>query len=85
MTQSNSLLLCALKESQGEGSNCVIQVRSNVAEIWELTPVVARTGRITQLLKDSLYRGEEEEEHEIGKVSKATALKSLKKLRIRKD
>jgi hypothetical protein len=68
MTQSNSLLLCALRPSQEDSLKGAIHVRSNVAEIWELTPVVARVGRIAQLLKDSLYYGEEEE-LDLGEVS----------------
>jgi hypothetical protein len=64
MTQSNSLLLCNLKDAEASGSDCLAQIRSNVAEIWELTPVVARTGRIAKLLQDSMYFGEDEEEEE---------------------
>ena len=62
MTQSNSILLCAMSmQSDGIAPACQAQVRSNVAEIWELTPIVARTGRIPQLLKESLYSGEEDD------------------------
>jgi hypothetical protein len=68
MTQSNSLLLCALQPSQEDSLKGAIHVRSNVVEIWELTPIVARVGRIAQLLKDSLYYGEEEE-LDLGEVS----------------
>jgi hypothetical protein len=72
MTQSNSLLLCDLKESpETAESECALQVRSNVAQIWELTPTVARTGRIAQLLGDSLFQGAEEEKHSIDEVSEA--------------
>ncbi|UZJ54854.1 hypothetical protein CBS101457_004174 [Exobasidium rhododendri] len=67
MTQSNSLLLCTLKQPKSKEEDCEIRVRSNVAQIWELTPVVARTGRIAQLLGDSLYQGEEEEKHSCSK------------------
>lgn len=62
MTQSNSLLLCRLQDAESSSSDCLAQIKSNVAEIWELTPVVARTGRIAQLLQESMYRGEDDEE-----------------------
>jgi sister chromatid cohesion protein DCC1 len=73
MTQSNSLLLCNLQDSDDSISpSCVAQVSSNVAEIWELMPVVARTGRIAQLLQDSMYMGEDEEEETMGTGKKYT-------------
>lgn len=74
MTQSNSLLLCSIQDDDSStplssmDNNCIAQVRSNVAEIWELTPVVARTGRISQLLQDSMYFGGEEVEEEEGRI-----------------
>lgn len=66
MTQSNSLLLCKIgrlqksSEEDREADACAT-VRSNVAEIWELAPVVPRTSTLPHLLKDSLYFGESEE------------------------
>lgn len=86
MTQSNSLLLCAVKAEGeekggvgggGSSSKCVAQVCSNVAEIWELSPVVARIGRIAHLLQDSMYHGKEEEEEEEYKKSQDWTNKKL--------
>ncbi|MCO5584875.1 hypothetical protein L7F22_038807 [Adiantum nelumboides] len=64
VTQSNSLLLCSLEEREPESSTANVSVRDNIVEILELVPIVARVSRLTSLLENSAYSGEDEDEEE---------------------
>lgn len=78
VTQSNSMLLCSLagassvKKSKADEDAGAVIVRDNVVQILELVPIVARVGRLTTLLSESEYAGEEEEQERLDNVRRYT-------------
>lgn len=72
VSQSNSLLLCAIDDRRADGgsrggkaSSKQMTMKVNISSVLELSQIVPRLDRVSTLLRGSAYEGDEEEKRKV--------------------
>lgn len=70
VSQSNSLLLCSINRGHPDGTEKrdkapTLVLHNNISSLLEMAPVVPRLERISSLLKDSMYAGDDAEQDKV--------------------